>query len=142
MLSFRLESPYFAESKHLTLHITNATWLDKDLERIRVDLNRKYMDREMEGVQLTKAEKRENGWVLTFRVKEIKENHSFSIIGTTFYDEQGNEYSMHSQSSSVGDSGYFEEMIPLPGYHKDVVWLEPQFSRRSDCDPSITIPIK
>lgn len=142
MLSFRLESPYFAESKHLTLHITNATWLDKDLERIRVDLNRKYMDREMEGVRLTKAEKRENGWVLTFRVKEIKENHSFSIVGTTFYDEQGNEYSMHSQSSSVSDSGYFEEMIPLPDYHKDVVWLEPQFSRRSDCDPSITIPIK
>lgn len=140
MLSFRLESPYFAQSKHLTLHITNATWLDKDLERIRVDLRRKYMDREMEGVQLIAADERESGWVLTFRVEEIKENHSFSIVGTTFYDEQGKEYSMHSQSSSVGDSGYFEEMIPLPGYHEDVVWLEPLFSRRSDC--GITIPIK
>ena len=77
---------------------------------------------------------------MTFRVKEIKENHSFSIVGTTFYDEQGKEYSMHSQSSTVGDSGYFEEMIPLPGYHENVVWLEPLFSRRSDC--GITIPIK
>ena len=140
MLSFRLESPYFAQSEHLTLHITNAAWLDKDLERIRVDLRRKYMDREMEGVQLIAADERESGWVLTFRVKEIKENHSFSIVGTTFYDEQGKEYSMHSQSSTVGDSGYFEEMIPLPGYHEDVVWLEPLFSRRSDC--GITIPIK
>lgn len=143
MLSFRLESPYFAQSEHLTLHITNATWLDKDLERIRVDLERKYMDRTMEGVRLIAADKRESGWVLTFRVKRIKENHSFSIVGTTFYDEQGNEYSMRSQSSSASDiDGYFEEMIPLPDYHKSVVWLEPNFSRRSDCDPSITIPIK
>ena len=143
MLSFRLESPYFAQSEHLTLHITNATWLDKDLERIRVDLERKYMDRTMEGVRLIAADKRESGWVLTFRVKRIKENHSFSIVGTTFYDEQGSEYSMRSQSSSASDiDGYFEMMIPLPDYHKDVVWLEPNFSRRSDCDPSITIPIK
>ena len=143
MLSFRLESPYFAQSEHLTLHITNATWLDKDMERIRVDLEREYMDRTMEGVRLIAADKRESGWVLTFRVKRIKENHSFSIVGTTFYDEQGNEYSMRSQSSSASDiDGYFEEMIPLPDYHKDVVWLEPNFSRRSDCDPSITIPIK
>ena len=38
MKSFRLESPWFADSKHLTLHITGADWLDKGMERIRVDL--------------------------------------------------------------------------------------------------------
>ena len=34
MKSFRLESPYFADSAHLTLHITGATWLDKNTGRI------------------------------------------------------------------------------------------------------------
>ena len=50
MESFRLESPYFAGSDHLTLHITGATWLDKDMERIRVDLENGTADRLPEGV--------------------------------------------------------------------------------------------
>ena len=142
MLSFRLESPYFARSRRLTLHITNVTWLDKGRERIRIDLADGTAEDLPEGVSLLSAEKRPSGWILTFQVRRIRENHSYSVFCSTFYDAEGNAYDMHSQASSGGGEEYFEEILPLPDYHGDEVWLKPVFTRRTDCDPVITIPIK
>lgn len=142
MLSFRLESPYFAHSQHLTLHITQAEWLDKDLERIGVDLQDGVMDREMEGVELLEAEKRSDGWLLTFKVKRLRENHSFAPFSHRFYDAAGVEYENHSNASSWIDEEHFEAIIPLPDYPYDEVWLEPYFSHRTECDPEIIIPVK
>lgn len=141
MLSFRLESPYFADSQSLTLHITGATWLDKDMERIRVDLKDRTAENLPEGVELLSTERRDNGWIVTFKVKRIRENHSFSVFGHTFYDAEGKEYQNFSSASSISDEeGYFEEIIPLPDYPYDEVWLKPYFSHRSD--PMITVPVK
>ena len=143
MLSFRLESPYFANSDHLTLHITNATWLDKEFERVHIDLAGETMDEVMGGVRLLSAERRDNGWILTFKVKRIKENHSFSVFSSTFYDAEGKEYRNYSSATSISDEdGYFEEIFPLPDYDRNEVWLEPHFTRMTFFDPVITVPIK
>ncbi|MBQ2739085.1 MAG: DUF4179 domain-containing protein [Oscillibacter sp.] len=142
MLSFRLESPYFAKSDHLTLCITQAEWLDKELGRVRVDLERGYMDRKIEGVELLNAEKREDGWLLSFKVRRIKEDHSFSVFGHRFYDAEGKEYDSHSRATSWISEEYFEEILPLPDYYHDVVWLEPYYTHRTDSDPAIAVPIK
>ena len=142
MLSFHLESPYFAESEHLTLHITRAQWLNKDLEKVRVDLNTGYMDRKIDGVEFLSAEQRDDGWILSFKVRRIRENHSFSVFSHTFYDAAGEEYHNYSAASTTIDETYFEEMVPLPDYPYDVVWLTPHFSHYTNCDPTITVPIK
>ena len=142
MLSFRLESPYFADSQHLTLHITQVEWLDKELDRVRIDLKREYMDRRIEGVELLEAEERDDGWLLTFKVRRIKENHSFSVFSHRFYDAEGKEYDSHSNASSWIDEEHFESILPLPDYHDGAVWLEPHFSHRTDCNPTITVPVK
>ena len=139
-VSFRLESPYFADSEHLTLHITGAEWLDKDMERVRVDLADRTAERLPEGVSFQNAEKRDGGWVLTFRVKQREEHHSFQVRNSTFYDEEGNPYEASRRGTTTDDSGYFEEMLPLPGYWEDVVWLQPTYSHTTT--ESILIPIK
>lgn len=54
-VSFRLESPYFADSAHLTLHVTGAEWLDKDMERVRVDLADRTAERLPEDVSFPRA---------------------------------------------------------------------------------------
>ena len=141
-VSFRLESPYFADSEHLTLHITGAEWLDKDMERVRVDLAARTAERLPEGVTFRSAEKRDGGWVLTFRVKQREEHHSFQVWRSTFYDEAGNQYESNRRSTTTADSGCFEEMLPLPGYQEDVVWLEPTYSRTTAETIPVTIPIK
>lgn len=141
-ISFRLESPYFADSEHLTLHVTGAEWLDKDMERVRVDLADRTAERLPEGVSFQSAEKRDGGWVLTFRVKQRKENYTHQVWYSTFYDEEGNQYESNRRGSSTDGSGYFEEMLPLPGYQEDVVWLQPTYSRTTVETIPVTIPIK
>ena len=141
-ISFRLESPYFADSEHLTLHITGAEWLDKDMERVRVDLVNRTAERLPEGVAFQSAEKRDGGWVLTFRVQQREENHSYQVWYATFYDEAGNQYEANRRGSTTDGSGYFEEMLPLPGYQEDVVWLQPTYSRTTTEITPIAVPIK
>ena len=138
--SFRLESPYFADSQHLTLHITGAEWLDKDMERVRVDLADRTAERLPEDVSFQSAEKRDGGWVLTFRVKQREEHHNYQVWYSTFYDEAGNQYESNRRGTTTEDDGYFEEMLPLPGYQEDVVWLSPTYSHTTS--EAITIPIK
>ncbi|MCF2664345.1 DUF4179 domain-containing protein [Oscillibacter valericigenes] len=141
-VSFRLESPYFAHSEHLILHITGAEWLDKDMETVRVDLAHRTAERLPEGVAFQSAEKRDGGWLLTFRVQQREENHSYQVWYATFYDEAGNPYEANRRGTTTDGSGYFEEMLPLPGYQEDVVWLQPTYSRTTAETIPITIPIK
>ena len=141
-VSFRLESPYFAHSEHLILHITGAEWLDKDMETVRVDLAHRTAERLPEGVAFQSAEKRDGGWLLTFRVQQREENHSYQVWYATFYDEAGNQYEANRRGTTTDGSGYFEEMLPLPGYQEDVVWLQPTYSRTTTETTPITIPIK
>ena len=139
-VSFRLESPYFADSAHLTLHVTGAEWLDKDMERVRVDLAHRTAERLPEGVSFQSAEKRDGGWVLTFRVQQREENHNYQVWYSTFYDEAGNQCEANRRGTTTEDDGCFEETLPLPGYQEDVVWLSPTYSRTTA--EAVTIPIK
>ena len=141
-ISFRLESPYFADSEHLTLHVTGAEWLDKDMERVRVDLADRTAERLPEGVSFQSAEKRDGGWVLTFRVQQRREHFTHQVWNSTFYDEAGNQYESNRRGTTTDGSGYFEEMLPLPGYQADVVWLQPTYSRTTAEITPVTIPIK
>ena len=127
--SFRLESSYFSESEHMTLYLTESTWLDKEMERVHLDLEQKTADRLPEGVTFTSAEHRENGWVLEFEVEGRRENTTFQPWGMTFWDGEGNAYEMNCASTTTGDDGKrFTVTLPLPDYHEKEVWLKPYYS--------------
>ena len=146
MVSYRLESAYFARSRHLTLHITGAEWLDKDRERIEIDLANRRADDLPEGVSLKSAEQYDSGWILQFRVKKRKDDHTHQVFYTTFEDESGSEYDMRSQSHFTdyegGDYIYSIEQLPLPDYHGGTVWLRPTYTRTTAEQTPVTIPIK
>ena len=160
MKSFRLESPYFADSAHLTLHITGAKWLDKDMERIRVDLINGTADRLPEDVALYSAERSGNGWLVQFSAPEEEEMHFHQLFSMTYYDAEGNEYSMDSRSTMTepyiegfisdeafdayraAGEGRFFEVLPLQDYPYEEVWLCPVYSRTTQAEVPVTIPIK
>ena len=112
------------------------------MERVRVDLANRTAERLPEGVTFRSAEKRDGGWVLSFRVKKREENHTHQVWYSTFYDEAGNQYESNRRGTTTDGSGYFEEMLPLPGYQADVVWLQPTYSRTTAEINPVTIPIK
>ena len=160
MKSFRLESAWFAGSDRLTLHITGAKWLDKDMERIRVDLINGTADRLPEDVALYSAERSGNGWLVQFSAPEEEEMHFHQLFSMTYYDAEGNEYSMDSRSTMTepyiegpisdeafdahraAGEGRFFEILPLDNYPYEEVWLCPTFSRTAQAEVPVTIPIK
>ena len=142
MASYRLESPYFSGSRHLTLYLTGAEWLDKDMEWVRLDLASRTAEQLPEGVTFTGADHRADGWILTFEAEQRKESAAHQLFSMTFRDAEGNEYEMGRMSSTVGDGQTFEVALPLPDYHAGEVWLNPIYSRTTTQKPPIAIPVK
>ena len=145
-VSYRLESPYFARSRHLTLHITGSEWLAKDRESVHLRLEERQADFLPEGVEFKSAEHYADGWILEFRVKERREDFTHQVFFMTFEDGGGTEYEMGSQSRFTdydsGDYTYFVERLPLPDYHEPEVWLRPTYTYTAAEETPITIPIK
>ena len=145
-VSFRLESPYFARSRHLTLHITGSEWLDKSRERVHLDLDTGKADFLPEGAAFAGAQHHADGWILEFRVKERREDFTHQVFFMTFEDSGGTEHEMGSQSRFTDyegeDDSYFIERLPLPDYHESEVWLRPTYSHAAVEETPITIPIK
>lgn len=154
MASHRLESSFFSDSEKLTLHIAGVGWLDKNQERIKLDLAKKQADQLPQGVEFLSAKRYDDGWILVFSAKEYEENSSYQIWGSSYYDESGVEYSIDSWSS--GSGGYWDEEsqehietpgafcveIPLKGYQEETVYLSPQFSRKVELSVPVEISIK
>ena len=140
MVSYRLESPYFSHSDHLTLHITGAEWLEKEHQRVYVDLVQETAPWLPEGVTLASAQLRQDGWFLRFRLDAVLPGSPFSM---TFYDADGAAHEMGQMGMSVsGDDEDGELMLPLPGYREGEVWLEAHFSHHTQLSAPVAIPIK
>lgn len=153
MVSYRLESTFFSTSQSLNLYITDVVWLDKSKQRVKLDLVHQKAEDLPEGVTFEKAERKENGWLLTFAGKEYQENHHYGIYNGQYYDEEGNEYEYNSWSSETGyldevsgeyikTPGIFYIEIPLVDYTKDIVYMVPDFSDRSHLENPVVVKIK
>lgn len=146
MRSYHLESAFFTGSKHLTLHITEATWLDKDKERVRLDLANCEADFLPLGITFAQAVRKGSSWVLTFSQTgdEVRSQPFLS----TYYDEYGNEYMYNSSSHS---SSYYDEatgeyvegiqstQFALVDYPYDVVDLTLNYSSYTPADAVVEI---
>jgi len=144
MRSHRLESSFFADSKHLTMYITGVVWLDKDMERIKVDLENVSAETLPEGVAFEYAERKSGGWMLIFSGTEYKENHTYQLFDWDYYDEYGNEYSYNSVTTGtispyVERDGVFFLQFALADYPYDTVYLSPSFSRMTTPDTPVVL---
>jgi len=151
MKSHRLESTFFSRSKELYLYITGVVWLDKDMEKIELDLVNVTSDKLPEGVEFDKAEKKDNGWLLTFTGKRYKENATYQLFNSHYYDISGNKYDINSWSTSTywseevskqSPEDKFITQMPLKNYQSTKVYMAPLFSRNVVLDEPIVVKIK
>lgn len=140
MVSYRLESPWFSGSDHLTVHITGAKWLAKEHQRVYVDLEHGTAPWLPDGVSLTSAQRREDGWVLTFRLDGALKGSPFSM---TFYDAEGNPWDARQMGMTFSDDEQAGSvMLPLPDYQAGEVWLTANYSHESTLPQPVDIPLK
>lgn len=154
MGSFWLDSSFFSQGKHLTLHITRAQWKDKDAPRVRLNLADGTTENLPQGVRLLRAERRSDGWKVQF----LKYEDEIGSLGNLmscggFWDENGNHYDIWQSGSTIGyqdpetgewveDENISAEDFVLKGFTGDVVYLEPSNNRATNFDIPVTIPIK
>lgn len=151
MKSHRLESSFFSNSEELTLYITGVEWLDKEMEKIKLDLVNVTAEQLPQGVTFEKAVRKGDTWILTFVEHDGKVSEIWS---SNYYDEYGKEY--HINSWSTGVTGDLDEeggqhvnsqristvTIPLVNYPYDTVYLSPLYSRNVELTNPIVIKIK
>lgn len=153
MATHRLESSFFSQSNSLTLYITDAVWLNKDMSRVKVDLANGVAEQLPEGVKLERAVRQNDSWRLTFSGVEREDNSYYQLFGTKYYDESGKEYEYNSWSTTSGyfddeakeyveTSGVFRVEFVLNNYPFETVYLSPSFSRKVELTTPIMITIK
>lgn len=144
MMSFWADSSWFYEAKHLTLVVTGATWLDKDMEKVYVNLKNGETGKLPDGVTFHSASLEKGGWLVSFEAERIKPEQTHQVFYLSYYDVSGNMYNMYSWSSSVGSAvsdDAFVQSFPLKGYYQDEVWLAPWYSHVWTAEKPISIRI-
>jgi len=142
MESFRLESSFFSDSERLTLYITGAVWLDKDMERVRVDLKNGTADTLPEGVEIKEILRKGDDWRLTFSARNREDDGIYQLFNIDYFDEAGNQYTFNSWSSQTDEAEGFSVQFVLADYKDDVVYLSRAFSRSVKIDTPIVIEVK
>ena len=152
MASHRLESTFFSKSKELTLFIDSITWLDKDKEKIKINLENMEHDTLPENVELYNIKKYGNGYKVEFIVTSDVKNHLFNCFGNFYYDVTGKEYFMNSTSSmwslndengnEILEENQFVETLYLTGYNEDIVYLQSLRTNTYKLEKPIEIKIK
>lgn len=150
MKSHRLESTFFSQSKELYLYITGVKWLDKDMEKIELDLLNVSANKLPEGVLFENAERIDEDWMLTFSGKRSKEMASHQIFYSTYFDPIGNMHEINRWTTDInyGDpsknpaSDRFLTQMPLKDYPFDIVYMKPVFSSTKELMEPIVVKIK
>lgn len=150
MTSYRADSTYFHEAKELKLVITGAEWLNKDMEKVYVNLRTEETGDMPEGVELYSAEEKKSGWLIRFKVKHREEDHYHSIMTTNYCDKDGKEYSFNSiatrleeeEWSDSENKEYYLSEIRLADYHQDEVWLKPVYSHEWKAEKNVIVNVK
>lgn len=148
MICYRAESPYFYESRGLTLCITGAKWLDKDKEKVYVNLAEGQIGELPECITRKKISKVGQDYVVTLGATIPEEQTRGQILGSSYYDKSGKEYHIRSWSGTTSserteESGvYIEEEVILEGYPFDEVVLSLNFTRFCQMEEAIRIQVK
>ena len=106
MGTFWLDSPFFSQGEHLTLHITGVRWKDKDAPPVKLNLAEGTAENLPEGTWFQGAERLPEGWIV-YLVSPLMENRTMgSVFSRGAWDEDGNYYEIWQFGSSYG---YWDE---------------------------------
>lgn len=145
MAGYRLESSYFGDAEHLTLYITGATWLDKAMEYVEVDLKSGAASTLPEGMRLESAAMAgRDDYEIIVSAPLAKNGSYYQILRWDYLDQAGEEGSFHSKSTTSlgGDSERFEERVSLEDYPYETVRLGLSSSHWTILDTPLEIQVK
>ena len=139
--SYLLESPWFQDGKHFTLHIRGAQFLTKGKEWVRVDLQAKTIEGLPDGAALDEIRLYDDTWQVSVRTDSMPKGTArrASLFGSEYHNEDGTIQGYTGRGYSGGDGGW--EYVTLEDYPEDVVYLKLSHDRTVLLPQSLDIPI-
>lgn len=139
---YYLESPHFTGKAPYTLHITQATWLDKGRDWVRVELDRGTAQGLPEGAELISAQRQGEDVLLSFS----SSYHQKQLFSWTYRTPGGEELSLHSASTITreredGTVLHTDEFL-LPNYPWSTVEVRLYYTRIVSLPQEVTLEIK
>lgn len=138
---YLLESPWFQDGKHFTLHIRGAQFLTKGKEWVRVDLQAKTIEGLPDGAALDEIRLYDDTWQVSVRTDSMPKGTArrASLFGSEYHNEDGTIQGYTGRGYSGGDGGW--EYVTLEDYPEDVVYLKLSHDRAVLLPQSLDIPI-
>lgn len=147
--TYRADSTYFYRANRLRMVITGAEWLNKDMETTYVNLVTGETGPLPDGVSFVAAEKKEDGWLVTFKAKERQDAYSHQLFLLEYLDAEGTEHTIWSWSHGIRydlpeeeRETHFGVEFPLTDYYEDEVWLKPAYSHLWEAENEIVVTIQ
>lgn len=135
-LTYYLESSYFTGADALTLHITDADWLDKEKRYATVDLTTGAAEGFPAGTSIERIERVGEDVHLSVRYPAVS-----SLFTFTHYDPEGGEHYRSYGASGSDDRGNVD-YITLEDYPWDTVRLELDYTRTTEFPDPVTVTLK
>lgn len=138
-----LESPYFTGNAPYTVHITGASWRDKDHAYAEVDLKKQTAEGFPEGYKFLDVRHDEEG----LRLSYVKPAGTSNTLVSRYLDPEGNEYDVHSfgyYTRTFEENGeeYKVEEIFLEDYQYDTVTLKLNYTRATEFEPPVEVTVE
>ena len=146
--SYLFESPYFSDPKHLTLYVTGADWVDKDLQYVTVNLDTLESGPLPEGVTIRGVTHEDDGTpVLHYRAPKT------DVFSSVYTAPDGTQWSSRGGGYSEADEyvgndewitieGMYDSYMFLTDYPWDTVTLELNWSHTTTFDAPVTLTIR
>lgn len=157
LISFETESPYFSDAESLKLVVTGAEWMEKGLERARVNLETEETSNLPENVTLKQIRKENETVYMVFeqQYEFMMDDRTGTMIGrkltidpftTKYYDAEGEEYKGKCEIYLINKddvlTGVCQFEYRLENYPYEEVWLENTYSSIWTAEEEISIVIK
>ena len=138
---YLLESPWFQDGKHFTLHIRGAQFLTKGKEWVRVDLQAKTIEGLPDGAALDEIRLYDDTWQVSVRTDGMPKGTArrASLFGSEYHNEDGTIQGYTGRGYSGGDGGW--EYVTLEDYPENVVYLKLSHDRTVLLPQPLSIPI-
>ncbi len=144
MTSFRADSIYFYQAEQIRLVITGARWLDKDMEKIRIDLRNGAENALPPGVTLVPAHSEESMSPVTLHI-ECGQNESHHLfLSMMYYDAAGTlcQTPVCFRDCREHGANCLHEWLELKDYPYDHIWICPSYTHSWIAEEPVVINIR
>lgn len=144
MTSFRADSIYFYEAEQIRLVITGARWLDKDMEKIRIDLIAGAENELPDGVTLVPAYSEDSMSPVTLHIQWDLNQSQHILLSMMYYDAAGTlcQAPVCVRDCAEHGSNCWYEWIELDEYHYDHIWICPTYTRGWAAEEPIIVHVR